>query len=211
MFYEILDKKRQDILPLFEKLSESFYLAGGTALALQIGHRDSIDFDFFTNEDIDTAKLFENLKEIFTGHELLITQEENNTLAVIIDSEIKVSFMTYKYELLKSLTKELYINLASMEDIACMKLSAINARATQKDYVDIFYLLKHFTLSEILEFAKQKFPNLDTNLILKSLVYFDDVELEPIKFAEGMEVEFEEIKNFIETEVAKHLDFIALP
>lgn len=78
MFYEILDKKRQKILPFLKRFKNDFYLAGGTALALQIGHRDSIDFDFFTRNDIDTAKLFLNIKEALTGHAIYKIQEERN-------------------------------------------------------------------------------------------------------------------------------------
>lgn len=68
MFYNILDQKRLALLPLFKSFKEGFYLAGGTALALQIGHRDSVDFDFFSEEDIDTKELFERLRKIFAGH-----------------------------------------------------------------------------------------------------------------------------------------------
>lgn len=100
MFYTILDKKRLDILPLFKSFKDRFYLAGGTSLALQIGHRDSVDFDFFSEEDINTEELFEQLREIFKGHALLKIQEEPNTLTVLIDESINVSFFTYKYTLI---------------------------------------------------------------------------------------------------------------
>jgi hypothetical protein len=94
MFYNILDKKRLDILPLFRIFMSRFYLAGGTGLALQIGHRDSIDFDFFTMEDINTKELFEQLRDIFKGHKLLKIQEEPNTLTLLIDESVKISFFT---------------------------------------------------------------------------------------------------------------------
>ncbi len=203
MFYDILDKERLEILPLFTKLRERFYLAGGTALALQIGHRDSIDFDFFTDKDIDTVRLFEELREIFACHELLKTQDEKNTLSVIVDGSIMLSFMTYKYPLINPLIKEEYISIASKEDIACMKLSAISSRATQKDYVDIFFLLREVTLSELIGLTKEKLPSLDENLILKSLVFFDDVEMEPIKFTEGNAIDFSAVKKAIEEAVRK--------
>jgi len=206
MFYNILDKERQEILPLLAKLPAGFYLAGGTALALQIGHRDSVDFDFFIDQDIDTNVLFEELREVFQDHELLKTQEEKNTLSVIIDGSIKLSFMTFKYSLLSPLIKEQYINIASKEDIACMKLSAITSRATQKDYIDIFFLLKEFSLSELLTLTKQKFPSLDENVVLKSLVFFEDVIKEPIKFTVGSEVDFREVENKLK-EAVKGIGF----
>ena len=77
MFYNILDKKRKNILPFLKNFKSDFYLAGGTALALQIGHRDSIDFDFFAPQDIDTKKLFEKIRDIFQDFEISKIQEEN--------------------------------------------------------------------------------------------------------------------------------------
>jgi len=204
MFYDILDEKRKAILPLFKKLPSGFYLAGGTALALQIGHRDSIDFDFFINEDIDTDKFFEKLRDIFESHKLVKTQEEKNTLSIILNDSVRLSFMTYKYPIIKPLIIEPYIKIASKEDIACMKLSAISSRATQKDYVDIFFLLKEFTLKELLVFVKEKLPSLDEDLILKSLVFFDDVEMEPIKFTPGNDIDFFEIKSTLEEAVRRN-------
>lgn len=204
MFYNILDKERQSALSLFGKLPQCFYLASGTALVLQIGHRDSIDFEFFTQDAIDTEILFENVREVFVGHTLVKVQDEKNTLSVIIDDSIKLSFMTFKYPLIRPLIKERDMSIAALEDIACMKLSAITARATQKDYVDIFFLLKKFTLAELLTFVREKMPSLDENIILKSLVFFDDIEPEPIKFIEGNEVDFSEIKNTLQDVVREY-------
>ena len=203
MHYEILDKKRKDILPLLAKLRDDFYLAGGTALALHLGHRDSVDFDFFTQKDIDTAELTERLKEIFKNHGITKIQEEKNTLSVLINKEIKLSFFTYKYPLLKDLHTEKNLSLASLEDIGCMKLSAILGRSSNKDYIDIYYILKNIELETLLGLTQQKFPEIDPNPVLKSLVYFEDMEEEPIDFQKGKEVELEEIKNFLIKEVKK--------
>ncbi len=201
MHYNILDEKRRAILPKLSELKSEFYLAGGTALALQIGHRDSVDFDFFTQDNIDTQELFEKVIDIFTEHKVLKTQEEHNTLSIVIDNNIRISFFTYKYPLIGSLIDEPYLHLAPIEDIACMKLSAITSRATNKDYIDLYFILKQMNLEELLELAKIKFPNLDTNLILKSLVYFDDLEEEPIVFKEDNETNWEEIKEVLKNAV----------
>jgi hypothetical protein len=203
MFYNILDKKRIALLPFFRNLEEKFYLGGGTALALQIGHRDSLDFDFFKNGDIDTKKLFDDIKEVFEGHKLLKIQEERNTLDLIIDDTVKVSFFGYKYELIDDVINEENLTLASIRDIGCMKLSAITGRASNKDYIDIYYILKAIPLAELLEKASEKFPDLDRNLILKSLVYFEDIEVEPIMFKNNNNLNLEEVKIFLEREVKK--------
>ena len=201
MFYNILDKKRKEILPLFKSFKKDFYLAGETALALQIGHRDSVDFDFFTQKTIDTITLFKKLKKIFKNHTLLKIQEDKNTLSIIIDESIKLSFFTYKTKLISQLIKEDYINLAPIEDIACMKLAAITSRATNKDYIDIYFILQKLPLSVLLEKTRIKLPEIDTNLILKSLVFFDDVKKEPIRFKNNKNIDFKVIKSFIKKTV----------
>jgi predicted nucleotidyltransferase component of viral defense system len=200
MFYNILDKKRLDILPLLKEFKPNFYLAGGTGLALQLGHRDSIDFDFFSPKDINTKKLFLSVKEIFSGHKILKVQEEKNTLTVFIDDNIKLSFFTYKYKLIGKLINEPYLKIASILDIACMKLSAIISRATNKDYIDLYFILEKLPLKTILDKLKQKMPELDNNLILKSLIYFQDINKEPIKFKNNRNIDFTAIKKFFEKE-----------
>src|SRR3989344_4499915 len=203
--YDILDPGRKEILPKLAAFKTQFYLAGGTALALQIGHRDSLDFDFFSREEIDTVKLFDQINEIFAGSEIIKTQEERNTLSVNI-GQVKFSFLTYPYELIDKLVEAEFFNLASIKDIACMKLSAITGRATLKDYVDLYFILKNLTLEELLNSAKDKFPQLDTGLVLKSLVYFDDIVEEPIIFKEGNKVSLDEIKQKLDGEVKKYLE-----
>ncbi len=203
MFYDILDKKRKEILPLLGKFKKDFYLAGGTSLTLQLGHRDSIDFDFFKFNDLDTKKLFEKIKKIFKNYKITKIQEEENTLTILIDKNIKISFFSYKYPLLKKPTIEENLNLASIEDIACMKLSAIISRATNKDYIDIYFILKKIKLEKILKLSQKKYPEIDQNLILKSLIYFKDIKMEPIIFKHNEDVNFEEIKETLIKEVKK--------
>ena len=203
MFYNILDKKRLAVLPLLENFKKDFYLAGGTGLALQLGHRDSIDFDFFSSKDFNTEKLFAVIKKIFSGHKISKVQEENNTLTVFIDENIKLSFFTYRYKLLKKLVNESYFNIASVLDIAVMKLSAVVSRATSKDYIDLFFILKEFSLTEILIAKDKKMPELDTNLVLKSLIYFKDIKKEPIKFKNNRNISLQMVKELFTREVQK--------
>ncbi len=202
MHWDILDQKRKDILPILGGITVyNFYLAGGTALALQIGHRDSIDFDFFTEVDIDTEKLFDHISELFGLDRIVKVQEEKNTLGIIVDNEIKISFMSYKYKMIKPFVNTDYFKMASILDIACMKCSAISSRSAMKDYVDMYFILKDFTLSDVLKYSKEKLPTLDTNLILKSLVYFDDIEKEEIIYKNQMQISFEEIKSSLRKKV----------
>ncbi|MBI2593151.1 nucleotidyl transferase AbiEii/AbiGii toxin family protein [Candidatus Daviesbacteria bacterium] len=205
LHYDILDPERKAILPKLATFKGEFYLAGGTALALQIGHRDSLDFDFFSKENIDTLKLFDQINEIFSSLEIIKTQEEKNTLSVNVN-QVKFSFLTYPYILVDKLVEAEFINLASIKDIACMKLSAITSRSALKDYVDLYFILKQYNLEDLLNSCKDKFPKLDIGLVLKSLVYFDDLVEEPIIFKEGNTASLEEIQQALKNEVREYLE-----
>nr|CBX31702.1 hypothetical protein N47_E52140 [uncultured Desulfobacterium sp.] len=197
MFYGILDKKRQDLLPQLSPLKNEFYLAGGTALALQIGHRDSIDFDFFKTGDFDTQQQFQKIKRDLNAYKLTKIQEEINTLTVLVDNEIILSFIGYNYPLIRETINEKYLCMAAIEDIAAMKMSAILSRASNKDYIDLYFILQTHKLNDLLELAQKKFPDIDINLILKSLVYFADISTEPINFKNDKTVDFEDVKSFL--------------
>jgi hypothetical protein len=211
LHWGILDDARRAILPLLKEVasSEGFYLAGGTGLALQLGHRDSIDFDFFLPRDYDTNALITTLESVFATHSLSLTQHEKNTVSCLIDETIQLSFLGYAYPLIKAPVASEYFPLASIEDIGCMKLSAITGRSVEKDYVDLYFILKRIPLAELLALSVQKHPSLDSALILKCLVYFDDVQREPILFKEGHQVSFAEIQLFLETEATEY--FIRTP
>jgi Nucleotidyl transferase AbiEii toxin, Type IV TA system len=200
LHYDILDEKRKSILPLLSKVSSSFYLAGGTALALEIGHRDSIDFDFFCDLPFDTVSLYQQLETSLVGHVLLRTQEESNTLGLLIDGDIRVSFMTYSYPLIAPIVESEYFAIAGPLDIGCMKLSAITSRSAYKDYVDLYFILQDVTLADLISALRIKMPTLEPELTLKSLVYFDDIVEENLLF-KSTHIEYETIKQFLVAQV----------
>lgn len=205
IYWDILDPERKDILPLFDAFKDIFYLAGGTGLALQLGYRDSIDFDFFSPNLFSTADLFRKLETVFAGHTFLKTQEEPNTLSGTIDATIRISFFSYPYPLVQPLIDTNHLRIASVEDIGAMKLSAITSRSVLKDYVDLYFILQKINLEQLLELTKQKLPTIDTNLILKSLVYFEDIQPEPMIFKHNDDVSFEKIKSYLAKEVKSYL------
>jgi hypothetical protein len=204
MFWSILDEQRRRILPALGFVRhDGFYLAGGTALALHVGHRDSVDFDFFRSEPFETDTLFGKLQEVLHDMPLLKVQDERNTLTVVAGGSIKLSFMRHPYPLLRPLVNSEDLALADMADIGCMKLSAITGRGTMKDYVDLYFILKHIPLQELLALCAVKLPQLDRALILKAIAYFDDLVDEPILYAQGAAIPFDEVKKFLRSQVRK--------
>jgi hypothetical protein len=206
LYLDILDDKRREILQCFSELKDEYYLAGGTGLSLQIGHRDSIDFDFFHSGSFSTLELNLRLAKILSGREIMVIQEEKDTLTVMIDRSVKASFFGYPYKLVRPLVSNELISLASVEDIGCMKLAAIISRSLQKDYVDLYFIIRRFSLPLLLDMASEKFPNFNTALALKSLTYFDDITPEPILYKRDSDVTFDTVRLFLAQQAKKTID-----
>jgi len=205
MHWDILDEKRRALLPLFRTFSDAgFYLAGGTGLALQLGHRDSIDFDFFKEGDFDTVALKKEIETVFAEHDVVFTQEEKNTLSCVVDGSVQVSFFGFSYPLQVPLVQTEYFSIASFVDIGCMKLAAVTSRSVEKDYVDLYFILQIISLADLISLCREKYPSLDGALILKSLGYFDDVLREQILFKEGHTVAFEIVKEFLQKAIGRY-------
>jgi len=181
MHLEVINAQAKHLLERLSKIKElkSFYLAGGTALALQIGHRSSLDLDFYTEKKFDNKKLLRDLERHFA--DVKVIQIPEQTLIVKIEGK-EVSFFHYPYPLIYPLVKEKkFPPFASKEDIAAMKMMAIIQRGTKRDFIDIYFLIEEFGLKKIFEIAKKKYPSLNPYLALQALTYFDDAEEEKIK------------------------------
>ncbi|WP_020595109.1 nucleotidyl transferase AbiEii/AbiGii toxin family protein [Spirosoma panaciterrae] len=152
---------------------EQFALAGGTNLALQFGHRLSIDIDLFTNQSFPEQEIFDELLAVFPT--LIKTDEGRNTLSLFIEG-VKVDLLAHRYPLLKPFTFDEGIRFWSVEDVIAMKLGAVSGRGAKKDFWDIAELLNHFALTDILQFFVAKYPNSDPGYVIRSLTYFDDAE-----------------------------------
>lgn len=151
---------------------KDFHLAGGTSLAMQIGHRQSIDLDLFTQNDFDTNSLLEYLEDSF---KFALIFSSKNTLKGCIGN-VNIDLITHKYPLVKSLIIEDGVRLLSIEDIAAMKLNAIAGNGTRsKDFVDIYFILKQYSINDILGFYKTKYTSRNQLHAIKSLNYFDDI------------------------------------
>ena len=150
-------------------------LVGGTALALQYGHRQSIDLDFFGALPEDKDDLIDMVKRI--GN-VIITNKSKSIVQTIID-QIKVDFVDYsRYAWIDAPVQGEGFVLASDKDIAAMKVNAIIGRGTRKDFIDLYVLLQHYSLVEIMEFYKQKYPKFSEYRALLSMTYFEDAEMQ---------------------------------
>lgn len=174
MRLEVLDQKRKDFLKKLGFLRKSgFYLAGGTALALHIGHRNSFDFDFYSKKSFKNEKLKEEFIQRFK--KVKEVNSEEDTLELSVDG-IRMSFFKYPYKLIKPCLKIGEIETASLEDIAAMKIVAILGRGVKRDFIDIYFLLKTFSLGDIIKFTKKKYAHFNSYTALKGLTYFVDAE-----------------------------------
>ena len=200
-FAEVLDKQRLEILPYLAPFKDlHFYLAGGTALALLLWHRKSVDFDFFTPNQIDTQQLFQLCQKIFSDFTVKKIFEEENTLYITVNG-VKISFITYEYPHVEACIETPYLSLASIEDIGTMKLSAIQNRSTNKDYVDLYVTIKKIWLQRLLEVFFQKFGDVvSDSYLLKALIYFDDIKEEPLLINDST-LTFDTVKTWLEQAV----------
>jgi Nucleotidyl transferase AbiEii toxin, Type IV TA system len=184
------------------KVAEDFYLAGGTALALEFGHRKSDDLDFFSVKKFSNGALKKTLAKI---GKFELTGEDKGTIHGNLDG-VKVSFLHYGYKLLYPGISFEGIKLADERDIAAMKIDAASSRGSRKDFVDIYFLMEKYSLSELLGFFETKYKDIKYNKlhILKSLVFFGDAETEPMP-AMIEKLSWKEVKKKIAAEANKIL------
>lgn len=180
-----------------------WYLAGGTALALQVGHRVSVDLDFFTGESDFSVGEIERL--MMASGNWTTTLIEQGTLYGIFEGA-KISFIAYPF--FHPSTKSLRcgsITILSPEDIAAMKIVAVSQRGKKRDFIDLYWLAEHrLTLEEALRSATQRYPEQHQSLphFLKSLVYFSDAENDPMPHV-FFSVDWKTVKLFFQKEIPK--------
>jgi hypothetical protein len=201
------DSVRKPLWDLLKFLQESnvfdkYFLVGGTALSLQLGHRISDDIDLFTRNDINKDEIFDYLNKYF-NKKFQINNIQNIILQVTVD-DIKVDFVKYDYNLIEEVNVEDGIRYLGKKDISAMKLMAVANRGDQaKDFVDIYYLLNEISLTDMFKYYKQKYNQNDISPIKRSLVYFDDItdsNWSSVRLLKG-KISVENIKNRIITEM----------
>lgn len=199
MHIEILNNSQKGVLASLGKVLEGtdYYLAGGTALALQLGHRRSVDFDWFIRKLGEPEALFGLLKRLKIDYVVQSVSFETVYLTV---EGVHNSFIGYDYPMLRNRVRltDVGVQMASIEDIACMKLSAVASRGSRKDFFDLHHLMFHvYPLEDCLRLYREKYQNRDVGHVIRSLVYFADADAEPeVKMIKP--VDWEELKNDFE-------------
>lgn len=200
MHLEVLDEKSKKIFSRLPQFRD-FYLAGGTALALQIGHRVSVDFDLFSEKEI-SKDLLAKVKRVFTDNSVVPSVNNPDELTVLID-EIKVAFLAYPFPAVQKLSNLEGVALLSVKEIAASKAYTIGRRGSYKDYIDLYFIISggHSSISEIMEIAQSKYKGeFNSRLFLEQLIYLDDIEDVRIMFLKN-EVTSDDVKKFFETEI----------
>lgn len=208
LYPQILSKNQQESLVKLSVLGKGYYLAGGTALALQLGHRTSLDFDLYNTNHFSNEELIVKLKSTFSTSFKANKNQPKDTLFADIMG-VKISVFYYPYPLVNNLIEFPPIKLASIEDISAMKVAAIVQRGKQRDFIDLYYLINKIGINKILESAYQKYPwyrEMD-EIVFTSLTYFDDAEkdkgLRAIKVLDS-KFSWERAKETILKEIKKY-------
>ena len=180
LHYETIEPETLRLLKRLQSLPElaDTRLVGGTALALQLGHRVSVDLDLFGrwNDDVDFKVLFASI-----GRAEKSSSTPNGKMQFYYIDDIKVDCVTYDmYLWIGNGVEEDGVRLADVTDIAAMKINAITNRGTRKDFVDLFFLLRQFSFADLMQYYQRKYPDANPALALRSMVYFVDAESQPM-------------------------------
>jgi len=196
MHKEILSEQQVSLLPLVREFKREFYLVGGTAIALYLGHRRSIDFDLFKYASLHPKKILSKISS--SGQTYLVTRRVSEQLNITING-VTFTFFEYPFKIEAKGTFEDFITIPSLIDLAAMKAYALGRRSKWKDYVDFYFLLRdHFTIDQISERAQEIYDQLFSPKLFRAQIsYFNDIiHSEPVEFLVPAPSD-EEIKQFL--------------
>lgn len=199
-----LDKERKDNFLKLSGFSEEFTLAVGTAIMLQINHRESFDFDLFSEKPLKRS-LLSNVSKVF-GNDINVQVDNSKLLLFTTSDGVKIDFVHFPYPPIYKIVENKPISLFDVRDLASNKVYTIGRRATWRDYVDIFFLIKKFGLRSIISDAKSRFKGeFSEKLFLEQLVYYDDLKIVPIKFIQN-NYSTEDIMNYLQKTVREYTE-----
>jgi len=191
---EILTKEQEELLPLVKMFSSEFGLVGGTAIALQLGHRESIDFDLFKNGNINILKIRKRVSEVFHIENVRVEEPEEYTITV---NGVRLTFLNYPFNIKYTEKLEHTIKIPDILTLGAMKAFALGKRAKWKDYVDLYFIFRKHSLEEVTQKSAQIFGNeFNGKLFREQLSYYEDIDYtEQIVFMPKSSVSNEEIKK----------------
>ena len=175
MHKEILSEKQKELLPLIRQFSREYYLAGGTAVALHIGHRRSIDFDLFKFSSLNHKKNIDRIAGLRLPYE--VTWRETGQMNVTV-GDVKVTYLEYPFLILPKKKFDNIIKIPDLIDLAAMKAYALGRRSKWKDYVGLYFILKdYYSISQISARASEIFEQLFSEKLFRTqLNYFKDID-----------------------------------
>lgn len=191
---KILTKNQEELLPLISQFSLQFYLVGGTALALQLEHRRSVDFDLFTDKNFKNDMIIKKIKRHYPISQTFINSRGELTIKV---HEVKMTWYNFPFVVSHEVKWEKIITMPDVKTIAAMKVYALGQRAKWKDYVDLYFIFRKYPLAEIVSWAEKLFPgHINERLLREQLDYFADIDYsETVEYLPGRAVGDEIIKQ----------------
>ncbi len=203
MHREILDRAQIELLPLVQTFKREFYLVGGTAIALHIGHRRSIDFDLFKAKSLRISKIIYKITR--NNYSYVVSRRVEEQLNLAINS-VKFTFFEYPYNIDPDCKFENIIKLPNLLQLAAMKAFALGRRSKWKDYVDLYFIMKdHYDINEIIRQATLVYGDLFSEKLFRAqLCFFEDIDYtEDVDFIISNPPKQKEIQNFLcETAIA---------
>ncbi len=195
---EILSPAQQALLPLIKNLGSRFSLCGGTALALHIGHRESIDFDLFTQDELNIGALRKKFAEADKNFSVLVKNEDEYTVLV---KGVKVTCLHYPFPFESTVKLDDIVGLPDILTLSAMKAYALGRRSKWKDYVDLYFVFSdHHMLREVVERAQAMFGNeFNEKVFRAALAYYADIDYsEAVAFRSGRAVDDERIRSVLQ-------------
>jgi len=202
MHQEVLTVRQFELLPLVGSFSKDFYLAGGTAIALTIGHRRSIDFDLFTGKPLQALRIKNQFKATNIHYKVL--HEAFDQIHLMVD-DVKLTFFNFPYEVPAVKRFESILRMPDLITLSAMKALALGGRAKWKDYVDMYFILKyHYDLPAVEKKATELFPEaFSSKLFRQQLTYFKDIDYtEKVIFLKETPLD-NEIREFLVTQATR--------
>lgn len=176
MYKDILTEKQIELLGLLRAFNDYFYMAGGTALALQIGHRRSVDFDLFSEKPINALHITKKIRR--AGYDIEATIERSSEELSIVVNQVKLTFLEYPFKIEHDVDLDGIISMPDVLTIAAMKAYTLGRRGKWKDYVDFYFIFKyHYDLTDVVRKARQIYRGeFNERLFREQLCYFDDID-----------------------------------